>query len=155
GTERDAPALRKDALFLMASITKPIVYLGSMLLVERGRLSLTDRVSHYLPEFARSDRDREAVLVGHLFTHTSGMPDMLADNEQLRRDHSPLKKFVEGALKAPLLFKPGTKLSYQSMGTLLVAEIVQRLSEKPIAEYLKQEIFDPLGLKSTGLGSKG
>jgi CubicO group peptidase (beta-lactamase class C family) len=154
GPERNAPAIRKDALFLMASITKPITYLGAMLLVERGQLNLSDRVTRYVPEF--SAHGKEETLVGHLFTHTSGLPDMLKDNEQLRRDHAPLKKFLDGASRDTVpLFKAGTKLSYQSMGTAVVAEIVQRLSGKPIADFLRQEIFEPLGLKSTALGSKG
>ena len=49
GPEKDAPAIRKDAMFLMASITKPVVYLGAMMLVERGLLNLTDRVTRYVP----------------------------------------------------------------------------------------------------------
>ena len=153
GPEKDAPAIRKDAMFLMASITKPVVYLGAMMLVERGQLNLTDRVTRYVPEFEVHGKGE--TLVSHLFTHTSGLPDMLKDNEKLRRDHAPMKKFYEGAIKAEPLFPAGTKLSYQSMGTAVVAEIVQRLTKKTIADFLRQEIFEPLGLKSTGLGSKG
>jgi CubicO group peptidase (beta-lactamase class C family) len=154
GPERDAPGIRADGTFLMASITKPVVYVAAMMLVERGRLNLSDPVTRYIPEFAA--RDKGAVLVHHLFTHTSGLPDMLPNNEQLRREHAPLKKFVEGAVKdTTLLFLPGTKLSYQSMGTAVVAEIVERLSGKPIADFLSKEIFEPLGLRSTALGSKG
>src|SRR5262249_14305788 len=109
GPEADAPAIRKDAMFLMASGTKPVVYLAAMMLVERGRLNLADPVTRYVPEFAAHDKGD--VLVAHLFTHTSGLPDMLPDNEKLRRDHAPLKKFLEGAAKdTKLLFRPGTKL---------------------------------------------
>ena len=152
GPERDAQPIRKDAIFVTASISKPITYLGAMLLVERGQLNLSDRVTRYIPEFAA--HGKEETLVLHLFTHTSGLPDMLPNNAELRKQHAPLKKFIEGAiLETKPLFKPGTKLSYQSMGTLVVAEIVQRLSGRPIAEFLRREIFLPLGLKSTNLGS--
>jgi CubicO group peptidase (beta-lactamase class C family) len=154
GPERDAPPIRKDAQFLLASITKPVTYVGAMMLVERGLLSLTDPVTRDVPEFAAHDKGD--VLVGHLFTHTSGLPDMLKNNEQLRREHAPLKKFLEGAVKdTSLSFRPGTQHSYQSMGTAVVAEIVQRLSGQSITDYLRQEIFEPLGLKSTALGAKG
>lgn len=154
GPQRAAPALQPDALFLMASITKPIVYLAALMLVERGKLNLGERVTRYVPEFAAHDKGE--TLVGHLFTHTSGLPDMLANNAELRKDHAPLKKYLDGASReTELLFKPGTKLSYQSMGTAVVADIVQRLSGKTIAEVLREEIFAPLGLKSTALGSKG
>lgn len=154
GPERDAPPLRRDAMFLMASITKPIVYMAALRLVERGLLNLSDRVTRYIPEFAA--HGKEDVLVFHLFTHTSGLPDMLPNNAGLRKQHAPLKAFLEGAsCDTTLAFKPGTQLRYQSMGTAVVGEIVQRLSGLPIAEYLKREIFAPLGLQSTGLGSQG
>jgi CubicO group peptidase (beta-lactamase class C family) len=154
GPEPDAPPIREDGLFLMASITKPIVYLAAMMLVERGQLNLSDRVIRYVPEFKAHDKDD--TLVCHLFTHTSGLPDMLENNAQLRRDHAPLKKFLEGAIRDTVpLFKPGTKLSYQSMGTAVVAEIIQRLSGQAIDEFLRREIFAPMGLRSTGLGSRG
>jgi CubicO group peptidase (beta-lactamase class C family) len=151
GPEKDAEAIRDDALFLMASITKPVVYIAGMMLVERGLLNLTDPVTRYVPEFKAHGKGE--TLVGHLFTHTSGLPDMVPDNEELRRKHAPLEKFFAGAAKAKPLFPAGTKLSYQSAGTAVVADIVQRLSGKAIARFLKEDIFAPLGMKSTGLGS--
>jgi len=153
GPEADAEPLRRDAMFYMASITKPVIYLAGMMLVERGLLNLSDRVTRYLPEFAGEGKESAQVL--HLFTHTSGLPDELPSNAELRRSHSPLKRFVEESLKAALLFAPGTRFSYASCGTILVAEIVQRLSGRSIAEFVRREILDPLGLRSTGLGSQG
>jgi CubicO group peptidase (beta-lactamase class C family) len=152
GPERDAEPIRDDGLFLMASITKPMVYLAAMKLVERGELILADRVTRYIPDFAAHHKDETLVL--HLFTHTSGMPDMLQNNAELRQQHAPLSKFIEGAIRDTVpLFPPGTDLSYQSMGTLVVAELVQRLSGMSIHEFLTKEIFQPLGLKDIALGS--
>jgi len=154
GPERDAPAIRKDAMFLLASITKPITYLGAMILVERGLLNLSDLVTRYVPEFAAHGKGD--TLVSHLFTHTSGLPDMLDNDNKYRRDHAPLSKFLGGASKETVpLFRAGTRHSYQSMGTAVVADIVQRLSGKSIADFLRTEIFEPLGLKSTTLGARG
>jgi CubicO group peptidase (beta-lactamase class C family) len=76
GPEKDAEAIRDDALFLMASITKPVVYIAGMMLVERGLLNLTDPVTRYVPEFKAHGKGE--TLVGHLFTHTSGLPDVKA-----------------------------------------------------------------------------
>ncbi len=59
--------------------------------------------------------------------HTSGLPDQLPDNDALRARHAPLSEFVAGACRVPLLFTPGTRYHYQSMGILLVAEIVERV----------------------------
>jgi CubicO group peptidase (beta-lactamase class C family) len=125
-----------------------------MLLVERGELNLCDRVTRYIPDFAA--QHKEETLVLHLLTHTSGLPDMLENNVELRRSHAPLARFIDGAIRDTVpLFRPGTNLSYQSMGTLVVAELVQRLSGLTIHEFMRREIFEPLGLKSIGLGSKG
>ncbi|HEY7330196.1 MAG TPA: serine hydrolase domain-containing protein [Gemmataceae bacterium] len=153
GPEADAEPIRRDAMFYMASVTKPVIYLGAMLLVERGRLNLSDPVTRYIPEF--TGEGKEATQVLHLFTHTSGLPDELPNNAELRRQHAPLKKFIEGSIKAKLLFKPGTRFRYSSSATILVAEIVQRLSGRSIQEFVRREIIEPLGLKSTGLGSQG
>lgn len=153
GPEADAKNIRRDGMFLMASITKPVVYTAAMQLVERGKLNLSDPVTRYIPEFAA--HHKEDTLVLHLFTHTSGMPDMLENNAEMRRAHAPLSKFIEGAIHAMPLFAAGTQLSYQSMGTLVVAEIVQRLTGRSIRDVLHREIFKPLGMASTSLGSQG
>src|SRR5262245_59047575 len=89
----DAPPLRKDALFLVASITKPVTVTAVMMLVERGELTLDDRVAAIIPKFAANGK--EDVQLRHLMTHTSGLPDMPPDNVKLRKAHRPLSAFVE------------------------------------------------------------
>lgn len=153
GPEPDAEPIRDDAMFYMASVTKPVIFMAGMLLMERGQLNLSDRVTRYVPEFTGQGKDNAQVL--HLFTHTSGLPDELPNNAGLRREQAPLKKFIEEIIKAKLLFSPGTQFSYSSSGTILVAEIVQRISGRSIREFVRDEIIKPLGLKATGLGSQG
>lgn len=154
GPEPDAPEVRPDDMFLIASLTKPITYLGAMLLVERGLLNLSEPVTRYLPDFAA--HHKEATLVQHLFTHTSGLPDMLPNNLELRRQHAPLSTFVKHVVYDTVpLYAPGTSFTYQSMGTLIVAELVQRLSGLSIHDFLRKELFEPLGLASTRLGAQG
>ncbi len=154
GPEPDAAAMPPDAIFLMASLTKPIVYTAAMQLVELGRLNLTDPVIRYLPEFAAHNKSE--VLVRDLFTHTSGLPDMLPNNFELRKQQVPLQTFLNAAVRdTELVFRPGTQVRYQSMGTAVVAEILQKRWELPIAEVLKRQIVAPLGLTQTTLGAKG
>ena len=148
--EESAPETAPDSIFLVASITKPVTAVALMLLVDRGLVCLDDPVSLYIPEF--KGRDRECITVRQLLCHTSGMPDMLPENEALRRAHEPLSTFVERAITTPLLFEPGTAFSYQSKGILLAAEIVQRLTGKPLREFEAQQIFAPLGMSQTALG---
>ncbi len=139
-----------DTIFLLASITKTMSAAGVMALVEERALDLSDRVMKFFPEFT-GDR-REEITIHHLLTHTSGLPDQLPENAELRKRHAPLSEFVERTLRTPLLFKPGTRYSYQSMGILLAAEIAQRITGTPFPDFLSERIFRPLGMKHTALG---
>ncbi len=153
GPEPDAEPIRHDALFYMASITKPVICIAAMILVERGQLNLSDKVLRYIPEFQGEGREHVQVL--HLFTHTSGLPDELPNNGELRNQHASLQRFVEEVIHADLLFPPGTRVSYSSSAIILLAEIIQRISGVTIREFVLREVIEPLGLKSTGLGSIG
>jgi len=148
-----ALSAKADTIYFLASITKPFTVAALMLLVERGLVTLTDPVQKYLPEF--QGPEREKVRVQDLLSHTSGLPDMLPENLQLRRVHAPLSEFVKHAMTTPLLYTPRTAFAYQSMGTLLAAEIVERLSHSALRDFEKKEFFDPLGMKDSALGLGG
>ena len=148
--DAEAPRVRPDSIFLLASITKPVTGCALMILVDRGLVSLDDPVSHYLPEFQGGERAR--VTVRNLLSHISGLPDMLPQNRDLRRAHSPLSGFVQGAAKTPLLYSPGSSFRYQSKGILLAAEIVERVSGQRLRDFEKEEMFEPLGMRHSALG---
>ena len=150
GPEPDAQAVRDDALFLVASITKPIVATAALLLIERGELLLDDPVASILPEFDRNGK--RPVRLRHLLTHTSGLPDMLPNNLALRASHAPLSRFIEAIHALPLAFPPGTAVRYQSMGFAILSAVVERVTHVPIAEFLQREVFEPLGMTDTSLG---
>jgi CubicO group peptidase (beta-lactamase class C family) len=139
-----------DAIFLLASITKTMTAAGVMVLADRGELQLSDPAVKYIPEF--SEGARKEITIQHLLTHTSGLPDQLPDNAALRRRHAPISDFVQGAVRVPLLFEPGSKYHYQSMGILLAAEIAQRITRMPFADFIAKELFAPLGMTRTALG---
>ncbi|MFA6110564.1 MAG: serine hydrolase domain-containing protein [Candidatus Latescibacterota bacterium] len=148
--ETGAPAVDADLVFLLASITKPVTACALMLLADRGLISLDDPVSQYLPEFCGAERP--LVRVRYLLSHTSGLPDMLPENTALRRAHAPLSEFVAGALRTPLLYTPGRGFAYQSMGTLLAGEIVERVSGRRLRDFEEGELFTPLGMGRSALG---
>jgi CubicO group peptidase (beta-lactamase class C family) len=148
-----SPAVEPDSVYIVASITKPVTATALMMLVERGQVSLSDPVSTYLPEFAGGERNKVRVL--DLLAHTSGLPDMLPENTELRRAHAPLSEFVRRTYTTPLLFAPGTAFRYQSMGVLLAAEIVAKISGLPLREFEQKEIFEPLGMQHSALGLGG
>src|SRR5207244_3384316 len=70
----------------------------------------------------------DAVPTRHLLTHVSGLPDQLANNNELRKQHAPLTEFAEQALRTRLDFAPGARYQYSSMGILLAARIAELLS---------------------------
>jgi CubicO group peptidase (beta-lactamase class C family) len=142
---------RVGAIFLIASITKPIVAMGAMLLVERGQLALNDRVADYLPEFGK--QGKYGTTIRNLLTHTSGLPDMLTNNAELRQAHASLADFVKQTCAIAPDFPPGRSVQYQSMGFAVLAAIIEQISGQTCAEFLRQEFFLPLGMKETRLGA--
>lgn len=137
-------------LFLVASVTKPVTAIALLQRVEAGQASLADPVQRYIPEFTGPGKDR--IRLEHLLTHTSGLPDMLPDNLTLRARHASLSEFVQRTCRCNLLFDPGSRVSYQSMGTLLAAEVVERLTGHPLRQVFAADIFAPLGMQHTCLG---
>jgi CubicO group peptidase (beta-lactamase class C family) len=120
-------------------------------LVERGIIRLDDTVCSIIPEFADGDK-KDRILVRHLLTHTSGLPDQLPENRELRSQHAQLEDFLQKVYKTPILFEPGTNISYQSCGMTMLMGIVQRVTGRTLAEFALREIFEPLGMRDTSYG---
>jgi CubicO group peptidase (beta-lactamase class C family) len=150
GLAPESPPATPETVWLIASVTKPVVCTGICLLLERGELALDDPVSRRLPEF--DGADRAGVTLRHLLTHTSGLPDMLPENRALRQAHAPLEEFVRQTCKTPLLFPPGTEIRYQSTGIALLGAVIERVSGVPCRDFLRRELFEPLGMESCALG---
>ncbi len=139
-----------DDIFLLASISKPMSVAALLTLYDHGEFRLGDAVKRFIPEFAGGDRDK--ITIRQLLTHISGLPDQLPENEALRRRHAPLSEFVTSAIQTPLLFSPGTRYSYSSMGILLAAEIAQRITGINFLKFMDKALFEPLGMKRSALG---
>ena len=146
----ESPEVNADSIFLLASISKPVTACAMMILVQQGLISLDDPAAMYLPELKGHERTK--IRLRDLLSHTSGLPDMLPQNRELRQANAPLSEFVQGAMNTPLLYTPGTDFRYQSKGILLAAEIVERVSGKRLRDFEKEEMFDPLGMKNSALG---
>jgi CubicO group peptidase (beta-lactamase class C family) len=87
-----------------------------------------------------------------VLTHVSGLPDQLAKNNELRKQHAPLKEFVEQTLRTRLDFAPGAKYQYSSMGILLAARIAEEISGADIHTLVDRTVFQPLGMKHSAQG---
>lgn len=146
-------AAKIDTPFLVASLTKPMTVSAVMLLRDRRQLELTDPVKRFLPQCTGDGRD--AITIKHLLTHMSGLPDMLPENVELRKRHAPLREFAERACRTDLLFQPGARVHYQSMGILLAAAIVENIAAQPLPRFLASSVFAPLRMTRTSLGLGG
>jgi len=140
--------ISRETIFPLGSVTKPIAATAFMLLVEAGEAILDDPVARFVPEFGRFGR--EQVLLRHLLTHTSGLPDTLPNNESLRRTHSSLRAFVRAACRQDLAFTPGTRVSYSSTGFLMLTEVAERVAGQAFADFAAEQVFRPLALRSMG-----
>ncbi len=149
-TQHFGTTASNDAMFLLGSISKPINVTALMTLFDQGKFALDDRVQKFLPKFTSDGRDD--VTIRHLLTHVSGLPDQLANNNDLRRQHASLTEFADHAQRAPLAFAPGTKYSYSSMGILLATRIAELISGADILTLTNQSVLEPLGMKHSAQG---
>jgi CubicO group peptidase (beta-lactamase class C family) len=139
-----------DAMFLLGSITKPICVTALMTLFDRNEFRLDDPVVKFLPKFTGDGRER--ITMRHLMTHTSGLPDQLPENDELRRKHASLSEFVDHAIQTPLGFAPGSRYQYSSMAILLAAYVAERISGMSILELVDRSVLKPLEMKHSALG---
>ncbi len=145
----------KDALFDLASMTKPVTVVAALMLLEEGRFLLTDPISKYLPEFEDqvvrlSERqlvppDSE-VTVHNLFTHTSGIGANWSRAEVY--EFSTLEEYIEALAEIPLSHQPGSTWFYGYSHDVL-GYLVQTVTGQPLAEFIQQRILDPLGMEDT------
>ncbi len=143
-------ATSADAMFLLGSISKPMCVTALMTLFDRGEFSLDDPLKKYLPKFTGDGRDK--VTMRHLLTHVSGLPDQLPENNNLRKKHAGLLEFVDGAVRTPLSFAPGSKYQYSSMAILLATHVAELISGKDILKLTNDGVFQPLGARHSVLG---
>ncbi len=164
GVDDDRP-LTKDALFRIYSMTKPITAVAAMQLYERGLFQLSDPISRFVPELSEltvqngngeTEPASGPITMQQLLTHTAGFsygfdPEDPVD-QQYRESRAlgagNLDEFAEVLAGLPLKYHPGTQWHY-SVAVDVTGLIVERLSGQPLDEYLKEHIFDPLGMTDT------
>jgi len=157
--QEDSPPLERDTLFPLSSLTKPITATAIMILVEDGLLGLNRPVSWYIPEFVGEGKD--AVMVHHLLTHTSGIGDeeVFTRAEERRAvtklpppdetQHPYVHEWLYHVYDVPLSKPPGTVMVYSTWGYELLGEIVRRVSGQSLAGFCQERIFQSLGMKDT------
>ena len=141
----DREPMTEDTIFDAASLTKVVATTPAiMLLVERGKVKVDERVSVYIPEF--TGEGRESVTVRELLTHTSGLPADIETKSDWHGQGEAIKKACAEKLQTP----PGTAFKYSDINFILLGEIVQRVSHAPLEVFVQREIYTPLKMTNTG-----
>src|ERR1700692_527801 len=141
--------MRVDSIFWIASMSKPITAAAVLMLMEEGKLSLDDPIAKYVPELAglkTVDGKTPRITLRHLLTHTSGMGEA---SDQEAKAARTLSQLVPAFASKPLAFEPGSKWQYCQSGILTLGRIVEIVSGEPFEVFLRQGIFDPLGMQDT------
>jgi len=140
-----------DTKFRIGSITKQFTAMLILQLVEGGKLKLDGKLSEYLPDYRKDVGDK--VTIHHLLTHTSGIPSYTGLPkffEDVSRDPYTVAEFVKKYTSGELEFEPGAKFRYNNSGYFLLGALIEKLHGKPYEQVLKENIFDPLGMKNSG-----
>ena len=174
GEARPGEALKEDAIFRIASMTKPITSIAFMMLVEEGKVALSDPLVKFCPEFKDTgvfvagggnvpfltrpplQPIRMVDVLRHTAGFTYGFQERTPVDAAYRKariddfdaDYT-MDSFIEGLAKIPLQFDPGAHWNY-SMATDVLGAVVERIEGKPFAEVLQERIFGPLGMVDTG-----
>ena len=137
--------MTEDTIFDAASLTKVIATTPAiMLLVEREQVKLDAPVQTYLPEFTGGGK--EAVTVRQLLTHTSGLQSGINTRSNWQGQAATIQKICESRLLNP----PGEIFRYSDLNFILLGELVQRVTRKPLQDFVAREIYRPLKMKDTG-----
>jgi CubicO group peptidase (beta-lactamase class C family) len=136
--------------FHIGSITKQFTAVSILLLAEQGKLRLDDPISKYIDN---SPVAWKGITLLHLLTHTSGIvsiTDLPPDQAALTHGGTPAE-IMERFRNEPLVFPPGTQARYSNSGYILLGMVVEKASGEPYATFLQKHIFDPLGMRDTGV----
>ena len=172
----DRKPVNTDAMFHMASSTKPILGVAAMMVIEEGLISPSDPVEKFIPEFKgikvavldeKADKKTSGekglekepeyrlvdahrpVTIHDLLTHTSGISGRaLGRTREIQHEGDTLATWIPIVAEGPLNFQPGTRWGYGG-GLDVVARVIEIVSGMPFNEFVQQRIFDPLDMKDT------
>ena len=147
-----------ESIFRLASMTKPVTSLATMMLVEQGQIGLDDLVTKYLPEFSRirvldsspkadgsfgTHPPRRPITIRDLLTHTSGLAYSFVDTRLVKLDDGH-----KGPADLPLVCEPGERFVY-GPNTAVLGDIIVNVSGMPLDRFFAARIFEPLGMQDT------
>ena len=143
-TQPEPSPARKDGVYDLASLTKPIVTATSiMILRDQDKVALDEPAARYWPAFGQNGKSK--VTLRQLLLHTSGL---IADNALADYEHGP-ERALKNVAGLPLRSNPGQRFRYSDVGYIVLGEIVRRVSGKSLDQFAEENIFKPCGMRQT------
>lgn len=147
--DKSASAVAADTIYDLASLTKVIATTTmAMILVDQGRLDLDATVASYLPRFVDAPEQgtgKDTITVRQLLTHSAG----LEASAPLYKEIKGKQAYLERIESMPLAYPPGTETRYSDLGVILLGEILERVAGVPLDVFVREQIFEPLGMRET------
>ncbi|CAN5455436.1 hypothetical protein BH09BAC3_BH09BAC3_15130 [soil metagenome] len=140
-----------DTKFMIGSVSKPITALLMLIQVRKGLVSLDKTIADYIPEYSKRNGSR--ITIRQLLSHTSGLPnyDIIKDFfPRVSRQYFTREDYLKLYMDSTLAFTPGTKHYYSSWGYYTLGYIMERVSGKSYSQLMKEDIFDKVGMASSG-----
>ncbi len=143
--------MQPGMVFEIGSVTKQFTAAAILMLQERGKLSVRDDVTKYLPDYPTHGK---AITLEHLLTHVSGIPSYtgLAEWIPRVREDITLDQLIGLFKDKPLEFEPGERWAYNNSAYILLGAVIEKVSGRSYEDFVEQEIFAPLGMKRSAYG---
>lgn len=136
----------RDTKFQLASVTKQFTAAAILQLVEKGKLSLDDKLNQFFPDYPKADSVTIHMLLSHSSGLSLGFKDLALSTISADSAYNEIKKI-------PYEFSPGTKSEYSNIGYYLLGKIIEKVSGEKYAVFLKKNIFEKVGMKNTGISN--
>ncbi|GBD91455.1 penicillin-binding protein 4* [bacterium BMS3Abin04] len=139
-----SPRMTLNTIFDLASVSKVIgTTSAAMILYDRGKLKLDEKVATYLPEFG--NHGKEKITVRNLLLHNSGLPAF----KKYYDIYNTSKQVINDIMNTELIYEPGTKYVYSDLGMITLQKVIERISGTTLDKFLEKNLFKPLGMNST------
>jgi len=148
----DKTTLQRDTIFHCTSVSKLFTAMGIMKLVEQGKLTLSDRLCDIASWMSIADKRWKNITIGYMLTHNSGLTDVNDYHwEEHKTDENALREYAlsDEVAGRKLLWEPGAGFRYSSMAYDLLGLVIAEVSGMTFEDFMKREIFDPLGMDDT------
>lgn len=142
-------SIDEDAIYDLASLTKATATTPAIMkLVDEGKINLNDKVSKYIPEFSKGDK--KEITIENFLLHNSGLPPFRVYVDSLKSE----EEIINAIKNEPLIYKPGNEYKYSDLGFILLGEIVEKVTNKSLDQYVRETFYYPMGMNSTFFNPK-